>query len=293
MIDELTTLAARTAQLLERSVGLAAGGAKPGFLLRRLTAEMERHGAAHVRELLERAEQGDPQAVLAVRNLATVNYSCFWREAAHWPILAEHLRLRFLAGQPVRLWSAACASGEEAYSMAMVAADVARTLVGVTPDWRILASDIDTGALAAAQLGQYADPALGELPAAQRTRYLTPLPGGRGHHWQVAPALRAHIDFLRFDLAQRHWTLPHGAPFDVIILSNVLIYFDKPVQAQILENIAAGLRPDGILLTSRSEGQLGVAAAWFKACGDCAYILAATAPRSRQENRHAFPERPQ
>ena len=278
--DELSTLLVRTVQLLERTVGLAAGGTRQSFLARRLAAEVERRGLVPVSELLGRAEQGEAGALLDLRNLVTVNYSCFWREAAHWPILSEHLRLRFRAGQPVRLWSAACARGEEAYSMAMVAADVVLILAGIQTDWRILASDIDTDALSAAAPGLYSDAALGELPAAQRARYLMSVGSKGGPHWQVIPTLRSHIDFMRFDLAQPVWTTPPGAPFDAISLSNVLIYFDKPLQTRILENAASCLRPDGILLTSRSEGNLGLAGPRLKACGDCAYILAPTARRA-------------
>lgn len=278
--DELGQLVAHTAQLLERSVGLAAGGAKLSFLARRLEAEVGTRGVTPLRELLRRADLGEHKALLALRNLVTVNYSSFWRESAHWAILAEHLRLKFLAGKPVRLWSAACASGEEAYSMAMVASDVAQMLETLPTDWRILASDIDTDALADAAAGRYTAAALGKLPELQRTRYLTALRDNGRTQWQVNAALGAHLDFIRFDLAQPNWPVPHGAPFDVIFLSNVLIYFDKPVQARILENAANCLRADGILLTSRSEGQLSLATEWLKPCGDCAYIPLATQRRT-------------
>ena len=278
--DTLSVLLARTMQVLERCIGLAAGGSKPSFLARRLAAEVEARGISPLSDVLRRAEQGETAAVLALRNLVTVNYSCFWREAAHWPILTEYLWLRFRAGTPVRLWSAACASGEEAYSMAMVAADVALEFPGIPTDWRILASDIDTEALAVAAEGRYSEAALGDLPVAQRSRYLRP----QLHHgqpdWQVLPELRSHIDFMRFDLAQPLWPDPPGAPFDVIFMSNVLIYFDKPLQTRILDQAASCLQPNGILLTSRSEGNLGPAGSRLKACGDCAYILAPTARRA-------------
>jgi len=173
----------------------------------------------------------------------------------------------------VRLWSAACASGEEAYSVAMAVSELTASLTipPTTCDWRILASDIATAALAMAAIGQFPETALGELPAPLRERYLRPLSQGSKAGWEVIPELRARIDFQRFDLAQPHWPPLRGAPFDLIFLNNVLIYFDKPLQARILENLAPSLKPDGILLTSRSEGRLPLAAPWFKARGDCAY----------------------
>ena len=279
--DELDALVGRAARLLETLTALPQGGTRPNFLRRRLGTEIECRGLATLRDLLGRAETGEAAALIELRDRVAVNYSCFWREPAHWPILTEHLRPKFLAGARVRLWSAACASGEEACSMAMAVTELAATL-GNPPeanDWRILATDIATAALATAASGHYPESALGKLPARLRDRYLRPLTRDGQAGWQVRPELRAHIDFQRFDLAQPHWPPIPGAPFDLIFLSNVLIYFDKPMQARVLEHLAPCLKPDGILLTSRSEGRLPLAAPWFKARGDCAYTPRPDAPR--------------
>ena len=279
--DELDALEARTTRLLEGITEQPRGGTRPSFLRRRLSAEIERRGLASLRDLLAQAERGQTTALVELRNRMAVNYSCFWREPAHWSILTEHLRPKFLAGAPVRLWSAACASGEEACSMAMAVSELVETLTILpeTSDWRILASDIATAALAAAAIGHYPDTALGALPDRLRDRYLRPLTLKGQAGWEVVPELRARIDFQRFDLAQPRWPLLTGAPFDLIFLCNVLIYFDKPLQARILEHLAPCLKADGILLTSRSEGRLSLATPWFKARGDCAYTPRPDAPR--------------
>ena len=271
--DELDALVARTARLLEALTELPQGGTRLSFLRRRLSTEIECRGLTALRDLLGRAETGEAAALVEFRDRVAVNYSCFWREPAHWPILTEHLRPRFLAGARVRLWSAACANGEEACSMAMAVSELTESLAipPATGDWRILASDIATTALATAESGHYPESSLGALPARLRDRYLRPLTLKGQAGWQLVPELRAHIDFQRFDLAQPHWPPLTGAPFDLIFLNNVLIYFDKPLQARVLKNLAPCLNPDGILLTSRSEGRLALAAPWFKARGECAY----------------------
>ena len=165
---ELDALEARTTRLLEGITEQPRGGTRPSFLRRRLSAEIERRGLASLRDLLAQAERGQTTALVELRNRMAVNYSCFWREPAHWSILTEHLRPKFLAGAPVRLWSAACASGEEACSMAMAVGELVETLTipPKTGDWRILASDIATAALAAAAIGHYPDTALGALSEA-------------------------------------------------------------------------------------------------------------------------------
>jgi chemotaxis protein methyltransferase CheR len=87
------------------------------------------------------------------------------------------------------------------------------------------------------------------------------------------------VHFRHLDLAQAQWQPPAEAPFDAIFLSNVLIYLDRVTQERILRNVAACLRPDGILFTSRIEGNLGLATTHLKAAGSCTYITARTARR--------------
>ena len=272
------TLLDRIAAQLERMSGVADGGAKRAFLATRLAAELRTRGEAALIALLERAERGDSSADMSLRNMLTVNYSCFWREPEHWPILAEHLRLRFEARAPVRMWSAACARGEEAWTMARVAAEVATELAQLAPGWTILGSDIDTVSLDAARAGRYAIEDLGSLPDRLREQLIL---AGRPNapRREVPAALRQHVEYKYLDLARADWQPPQEAPFDAIFLSNVLIYFERATQERILKNVAGCLRPDGIVFTSRVEGNLGLATRQLKAAGNCTYITARTARR--------------
>lgn len=274
------TLLARTSAQLLATSGVPDAGIKHDVLASRIAEALIARGGASLCALLDRAENGDEPARHELRNLLTINYSRFWREPEHWPILAEHLCLRIRTGEPTRLWSAACAHGEEAWTIALVAAEVASRFPQFSPgwDWQVLGTDIDTRALASASAGRYMTEELGSLPPRMRA-YL--LPGGTPTrpHWAVPPALLPRVGFSVFDLARPEWTPPAGAPFDAIFLSNVLIYHDRETQERILHNIADCLRPDGILFTSRIEGNLGLATARLKAAGSCTYITARTARR--------------
>lgn len=278
--QDLEAIVDRTAQQLGRLAGVARGGARPTQLARRIGHELAARGPRPLLELLARSESGDPGAGSALRELFTVNHSRFFREASHWPILAEHLRIRQRLGGRVRLWSAACAAGQEAWSIAMLASELAEDARDEGLDWRVLATDLDGSALARARSALYATEELAGLPPEQRRRHLQALGTTR---WSIREPLRERVDFRRFDLASPDWETVPEAPFDAIFLCNVLIYFTPDVQARVLAQAARQLRPDGILFTSRTEGNLHCATPALRSCGDCSYILArkAAPPRSR------------
>lgn len=279
--QDIEAIVDRTSRQLGRLAGIAHGGTRPAQLARRISRELEQRGPSPLLELLARSESGDPAAGTALRELLTINYSRFFREAAHWPILQEHLRIRQRVSGGVRLWSAACATGQEAWSIAMAASDLAADAGGHAFDWQILATDLDGSALARAREAHYTADEIRDLPAAQRERHLEAADGPAG--WRVKPALRDRVSFRRFDLAKPDWDALPEAPFDAIFLCNVMIYFEPTVQARVLAQAARRLRPDGILFTSRTEGNLVHAAPALRACGECSYILARTAssPRAR------------
>ena len=276
----LDLLIERTSAQLRQISGVADAGIKPGVVASRVAAELLARGEPSLSQLLDSAEGGDATAKTELRNLLTVNYSCFWREPEHWPILAEHLCLRIQSGAPLRMWSAACARGEEAWTMALVATEVATRFPTLTPhwDWQVLGTDIDTPSLEAARIARYTQEELGPLPLRMRS-HLLPSGSDTAPRWDIPAGLHAHVHFRHLDLAQAQWQPPAEAPFDAIFLSNVLIYLDRAMQERILRNVAACLRPDGILFTSRIEGNLGLASTHLKAAGSCTYITARTARR--------------
>lgn len=272
------SLLARTSAQLQHMSGVPDAGIKQQFLASRVAEAMATRGESSLSCLLERAENGEAAARAELRNLLTINYSCFWREAEHWPILEEHLCLRIRSGTPTRLWSAACARGEEAWTMALVAEDVSKSFAATTPgwEWTVLATDIDLRSLDGAATGRYTERELASLPE-RLHRHLQPAGTALAPRWDIPDALRSRVSFRPLDLARADWEPPCEAPFDAIFLCNVLIYLDRVTQERVLRNVASCLRPDGILFTSRIEGNLGLATSHLKAAGPCTYILARTA----------------
>ena len=151
----------------------------------------------------------------------------------------------------IRIWSAGCSSGEEAYSAAMVALETLGHLRG----WniRILATDIDSNVLEQARRGIYSGEALEKVDAARLVRWFHRV--GRSRQYRVCPEVRQLIAFRRLNLID-HW--PMAGPFDVILCRNVIIYFDRDTQRDIIERMARLQRPGDHLILGYSESLLEV-----------------------------------
>lgn len=185
----------------------------------------------------------------ALASLLTIKESSFFRVPQQW----ERIRTEILpalqrerAGRRrLRLWSAACAAGEEPATLAMILADTP-TLAGW--DWSILATDLDGEALARAERGLYGDRAVAAVPAALKRTWLTP----RGGLWELDPRLRARIVYRRLNLARPPWQLPEER-FDLVLLRNVLIYFRADLQRVVVAEVTRRLAGDGWLFLGGSE----------------------------------------
>ncbi len=154
----------------------------------------------------------------------STNFTSFFREPAHFDLLTAEARgWRDANAARVRVWCAASSSGEEPYTIAMILAQV---FEGSGCDWKVLATDISTRILAAAEAGTYPYERLAEVPGHLRTRWFSRVasPAGEPELWQVVPALRSHIVFRRLNLAGPPF--PMKGPFDAIFCRNVMIYFD-------------------------------------------------------------------
>lgn len=154
--------------------------------------------------------------------------------------LPERVAAARVEGRPLRLWSAGCSSGEEAWTLAMLVDGAA----GDGLDWSLLATDLAEEALVVARAGRYAATAAGELPDEAR-RYVV----REGDAVAVAERLRSRVRFERHNLLERRF--PVG--MDVIFCRNVLIYFDAETRAQVVARLAEALRPGGYLFVGYSE----------------------------------------
>ncbi|MGE4482366.1 CheR family methyltransferase [Acidocella sp.] len=199
----------------------------------------------------------------------TTNVTRFFREPHHF----EHLRSKLLpdligkakAGHPVRLWSAACSSGQEPYSMAL-------TLLRELPDAlrydiRILATDIDPNVLAVAQAGIYSENALEPVPSNLKQSWFKSLQDDPGH-WQAKEELRQIISFRKLNLIG-NW--PMKGKFQAIFCRNVVIYFDNQTQENIWARFVPVLDNNGALYIGHSERVSGGAEQSFVSEGVTIY----------------------
>lgn len=182
----------------------------------------------------------------------TTNYTSFLREPAHFDFLTNHLLPAWAGRRSVRIWSAACATGEEPYSLACALLEK----LGPEPamDFQILATDISTRALAAAERGVYPASRLEEIPAAWVKRFFLKGHGRSEGYVKVRPEVRSRIEFRRLNLIE---PFQHPEPFALIVCRNVMIYFDRPVRQHVVQRLTDSLEAGGYLFVGHSESLAG------------------------------------
>lgn len=183
-------------------------------------------------------------------DLLTTNETCFFREPKHFDFLRTRVLAKHGLGNPFRVWSAACSSGEEPYSIAMVLGDH----LGES-HWEVLASDISTRVLEKGRIGHYPMYRTEGISHEHRIRYCLKGVGSQENTLLVDEKLRGRVNFMQVNLNQ---PLPGLGTFDVIFLRNVMIYFDLPTKRQIVRRVLPLLKPGGHLLVGHSESLNGV-----------------------------------
>jgi chemotaxis protein methyltransferase CheR len=253
----------RVRGLIRARVGIALNESKHNMVYNRLVKRLRLLGLAsfaHYLGLLDDAAHPEWQHFV---NALTTNLSHFFREEYHFPILVEHLRA--LGRTPVRVWSAAASTGEEPYSLAIALCEAYATL---QPPASILATDIDTHVLEQAKRGVYALEKVEQVAPERLKRFFLRGTGGNAGHAKVRPELARLIEYRRLNLTEQHWGLEQR--FDAVFCRNVMIYFDKATQHQVLQRIHRVLSPDGLLFAGHSESFLH-AAELFKPAGRTVY----------------------
>ena len=265
------------AQLVHRECGIVTAPDKSYLLQSRLAAVAASLAVPSITDLLAtlRTEQhigrrGPRPATLAVCDALTTNETLFFRDGHPFDALATRVlpelaarrqRAQGTAGaarpEPIRIWSAACATGQEPYSLAMVAALAAPHLGGVPVE--IVATDYSERALARAREGLYSEFEVRRgLAPHHLARWFVPEPGGL----RVAPALRCAVRFQRQNLLESFVGL---GSFAVVLCRNGLLYFDAPTRARVLEAIADTMRPGALLFLGGTESTLGTCARFRRA----------------------------
>ncbi|MGL4207671.1 MAG: CheR family methyltransferase [Aeromonadaceae bacterium] len=238
-------------ELMSRVSGIKMAPHKRQLVAGRLLKRLREHACDSFHEYVQilKAPTSEEERRLAV-DLLTTNETFFFREEGHFRYLGRWLEGRTTL--PLRVWSAACSSGEEIYSLAMVLQE-ARPAGG----WELLGSDLCRHVLAKAQQGIYPMSRAQGIPEAWLKRYCLKGVGEQEGYLQVASTLRSRVQFSCINLNE---SLPlEIGMFDVIFLRNILIYFDMPAKQAILARIAQRLKPDGLLFIGHSESLQGLA----------------------------------
>jgi len=246
----------RVRRLLQESAGIALHDCKQELVYSRLARRLRALGLDRFDAYLDRVEADEAELARFV-NALTTNLTAFFREPHHFEYLSRVLvpQWRRERREPMRIWSAGCSTGEEAYSIAMT---LAEALADGRPGFRILATDLDTDVLAKAEAGIYARDRVEGLDRARLKRWFQRGRGRREGWMRVVPELREHIRFRPLNLFER-WPMRH--PLDVIFCRNVAIYFDKPTQRTLYRRFHQALAPGGHLFVGHAESL-------FRVCDD-------------------------
>ena len=241
----------RLCEYLYRRTGMIFTEAKWYYVERRIWERMAATGSPSFASYFARLRTDTADEIQQFVNAFTVNETYFYREDYQLKcltndLLAERVRQK-RAGDTIRIWSAACSTGEEPYSIAMWLLENWPSVDEYAME--IVASDIDTRVLELARIGMFGKRALMRLPPELIGKYFDALPGER---WQISPQLRDSVAFTEVNLVDPDQTSPHGQ-FDVVFCRNVLIYFDDAARRVAAENLYENLSPGGFVCLGHTE----------------------------------------
>ncbi|MBN4667960.1 protein-glutamate O-methyltransferase CheR [Pandoraea nosoerga] len=234
---------------VHRHTGISMNEKKWTMLQGRLRPRLRTLSLRCYRDYLALLENA-PDEVRNFVNLVTTNETAFFRTPRVWDYFAQHYLPRWYAANPgrsLRLWSAAASSGEEPYSAAMICEEFRARHPGF--QYQIHATDISSQVLASAAAGRYGGRSIDGLRQ-QRPAMLAKYFRADAAGFTVVPELRAHITFAEHNLYQH---MARREAFDLVMLRNVLIYFETADQERVLENVRRTLAPHGVLIVGESE----------------------------------------
>lgn len=271
----------RVRKMIYDHAGIALSDSKQELVYSRLSRRLRALGLRNFREYLDALESSaDESEWEAFTNALTTNLTSFFREPHHFPLLAEFLR-SVKGRRPINIWCSAASTGEEPYSIAMTVVDA---LGSFTPDVTIIASDLDTNVLEQARRGVYPEERVAKMNPDMLRRFFLRGTGSQAGYVRVRQELREMITFQQINLLHEKW--PLRPPIDVIFCRNVMIYFDKQTQLNILKKFVPLMRSDGLLFAGHSESFYH-ADAYFTLRGKTVYELASRlrAQRAQEEAR--------
>ncbi len=248
--------------------GISLNANKKPMAYSRLTKRLRQLNLSTFGEYLDFVQSsGDDEHVRFI-NALTTNLTYFFREPHHFPILVDHL-MNMTATEPLVVWSAACSTGEEPYSIAMAAIEA---FASDAPPVRIIASDLDTEALATAARGVYSMEKLASLSPQRLKKFFLKGAGAQAGYARIRPEVQRLVEFRQVNLHEGPWSIE--GPLAAIFCRNVMIYFNKETQSKILARFMPLLRPNGLLFAGHSENFFYNAGDIFRSRGKTVYELA-------------------
>jgi chemotaxis protein methyltransferase CheR len=236
----------RLQRFIFEAAGISLSPAKKALVCGRLGKRLRAHGFEDYSAYCDLLDDGTaPAEAQTAVDLLTTNETYFFREQKHFDMLRRVATERGAAPGPMRVWSAASSSGEEAYSIAMVLADC------VGPEgWEVVGTDISTRMVQQAQRGHYTLARTRQVPLAYLKRFCLRGFGEQEGTLLVDRSLRQRVQFVHGNLTGE---LPRIGQFDVVFLRNVMIYFNGDTKRQVVARALAQLKPGGHLYIGHSE----------------------------------------
>ena len=243
--------------VLKNRSGLVLSADKVYLVESRLMPVARNRGMAGLDELIQAMRvNADDALMVDVTDAMTTNESFFFRDMQPFESFRDTVLPTIVAARraakrgKVRIWSAACSSGQEPYTLSMLLKEDAAKLAGMSFD--IVATDLSTEIVAKAKAGIYSQFEVQRgLPIQMLIKYFQQ----NGEQWQIDSALRNMVDYRLFNLLDEYTGLGR---FDIVYCRNVLIYFDQPTKSDILDRIAKVMPDDGILYLGGAESVLGI-----------------------------------
>jgi chemotaxis protein methyltransferase CheR len=245
--------------LVYRECGINLTDHKRAMFSSRLQKRLSQLGLTSFQDYYDLVVGGHSDAELTTMlDYISTNQTEFFREPHHFTFLRERVLPELAVDKTVRIWSTACSSGEEPYSIAMTLSDT----IDSPSTWncRILASDISTRMLAKAATGQYSHEKINSLSSDLVRRHFLLGKGSRRELVKIKPHIANMAVFRRINLMDDRY--PIKSLLDVIFCRNVMIYFDRETQAKVLARLSRYLKPGGYLFLGHSETMQGISDAF-------------------------------
>ena len=240
---------AKLCDIIHQNTGITIGDGRKSLLLSRLRNRLREVNESNFKSYIARVTN-DADEMQELINRVTTNKTLFYRTPRVWEHFQGVVIPDFLAkptSRPMRIWSAAASSGEEAYTAGMILEGVRTSNPGF--DYKVVGTDISVRVLEQAESGIYSGVKVNNFSKAYSELFNAQMVGDDSGGFQVKPSIKSRITFKQHNLQNRM----KSSPFDAIFLRNVLIYFTPEDQEDFLSKIHDLLSPDGILYIGESE----------------------------------------